>query len=76
MKKRGFRLETKMLLDQCTPLVPAELRLLLVEALRFLCGLHGIGSRNMVLLAGLFTGLVALICWAVAVVDTGGFNGC
>ena len=75
MKKRGSAYGKQDAADQCTPLVPAKLRLLLVEAF-VSCGLHGIGSRNMVLLAGLFTGLVALICWAVAAVDPGGFNGC
>ena len=48
----------------------------MVETIGKLPGLHGLLSWHMVLLAGIFTWRVAGICGAVAVVDTGGFNGC
>ena len=55
-------------------MVPAELGVLLVEAICVLRGLHGIGSRNMVLLAGLFTWIVTGIYGPVVAMDSGGIN--
>ena len=68
--------ETKMLLTNVRLWFQRNLGYFWSEALRFLYVPAWHRSRNMVLLAGLFTGLVALICWAVAAVDPGGFNGC